>query len=140
MRFRPIRDKIAVAPSPAIVPAAHLDVWIEGRSVPRASIRAVNVSQKIERDINGQLFILWAYILISALFFIAVFDFGWRSRFLLAAGFFLLIGFMSFVDILSANRISYWQIDVALESGEILPLAVRTEAQRDMWLNYLRAA
>ncbi len=142
MRFRPIR-----ATAEAAVDAPHTAAGRDGahvvigeRLVPRSAIRSVVVIRQTERDIDGQLFNFSVYLLIAAVFLIAVVEMGWRTRFLLATGFFAAVGLMSLVDVITANRLAYWRIDVTLDTGETIPLAVHTEAQRDRWLGYLRGA
>ncbi|MEZ5842269.1 MAG: hypothetical protein R3D27_00865 [Hyphomicrobiaceae bacterium] len=97
----------------------------------------MTVTRMAERDIDGQLFNFSVYLLIAAVFLIGVVEIGWRSRFLLATGFFVSVGLMSLMDVITANRLAYWRIDVTIEGGETLALAVHTEAQRDRWLALL---
>lgn len=142
MRFRPIRaaDEAANHAPQAAEARDNAHVVIGGRVVARAAIRCVAVIRQQERDIDGQLFNFSVYLLIAAVFLIGVVEIGWRSRFLLATGFFAAVGLMSLVDVITANRLAYWRIDVTLDTGETIALAVHTEAQRDRWLAYLRGA
>ncbi|MEZ5730607.1 MAG: hypothetical protein R3E48_23120 [Burkholderiaceae bacterium] len=66
----------------------------------------MTVTRMAERDIDGQLFNFSVYLLIAAVFLIGVVEIGWRSRFLLATGFFVSVGLMSLMDMITANQLA----------------------------------
>lgn len=140
MRFRPTSASVRSADRAAPPPQSSDHVAIGARVVARDAITTIGVVHQSERDIDGQILNFSIYLLIAAAFLIAVVEMGWQSRFLLATGFFAAVGLMSMVDVILANRITYWRIDVGLTSGETVTLAVHSEAQRDRWLAYLQAA
>lgn len=113
---------------------------IGSRRVALADIRGYELSARQERDIQGGMLNYSAYLTVAAIFMVLVVQAGWRERFLLATGFFAIVGFTSIADIVRANRIRLYRMKLMLGDGGTAEFVSADPVQVDSLVFALRRA
>jgi len=81
--------------------------------------KPVRVTVYRERDFQGQLLNFSLYAFIGVMFMVAVVDWGWQERFLLATLFFFATGAMALADALGATCLTYYAVEVSIDGSPV---------------------
>jgi len=98
-------------------------VYFGRHVVPIRDIVARRWEQVEERDSLGAFANALAYFLGATALAIAIIDFGWDMRLLIAVAFLLAIGLSGLIDVAAAGKVTYYRLVVTVRSGETLTYA-----------------
>lgn len=104
---------------------------IGSRPIALDDIAGVAVERVAERDVKGLTVVAVGFALAASILLFGVADLGWRTRFLVGAGFLGAAALVSVVEVLWVNRIAYQRVHLTLVTGDTVVFASALPAEVD---------
>jgi uncharacterized ion transporter superfamily protein YfcC len=102
---------------------------LAGRIIDRREIVDSRATCIEERDTAGAKLIFVAFMLVTAIVVIGVFELGWRTRYLLAAGLCGAIALTGLQDMRQASLVRTFDVEIHLRSGETVSVTLAEERE-----------
>jgi Family of unknown function (DUF6232) len=115
-------------------------LWFGSKRIALADIQTVTAEEVRERPVAGLLLGANAFLIVAMIFAFAVFEFGWRDRFLLGTLFLAFLGTAGLWEMTKIGKQSFYEIKIGTGSQGLVTFATTDISEVEAFLGALAGA